>query len=151
MTKQTESDRAELSDTPEIITARILASMQRAEENLQAAHAELLPGAPPADIPIKADEGKLQYDLIPARAFEEVVAVMTFGAKKYAADNWRAGTGFGFRRCFGALCRHAWAWFRGQDLDAETGIHHLAAVAFYCLILMDYHFTNHGVDDRRKH
>ena len=40
---------------------------------------------------IKHDKGKLRYDLIPPEALEALVQVYTYGATKYAPDNWRNG------------------------------------------------------------
>jgi hypothetical protein len=72
---------------------------------------------------VKHDLGKTMYELLPPEFLEGVAYVLTFGAKKYAARNWEHGIAYG--RCFGALMRHLWAWWRGEDLDRETGKSHL--------------------------
>jgi hypothetical protein len=73
----------------------------------------------------KFDSGKLEYGLIPPHALEEMVKVLTVGAKKYDRDNWRY-VDDGQRRYFDAAQRHLWAWKRGETTDPESGIHHLA-------------------------
>jgi hypothetical protein len=95
---------------------------------------------------VKYDGGKLRFDLIPTEAFEEVVWNYTMGASKYADDNWRKG--MSFRRLFGAMMRHAWAWFRGEQRDPKDTQHHLAAVVFYALNLIQLELERPEFDDR---
>ena len=85
----------------------------------------------------KFDMGKLEYDLIPPYALEEMVKVLTTGAQKYAADNWRMVPEAN-RRYFAAAQRHLWAWKRGEIKDAETGIHHLAHAACNLFFLYEH-------------
>lgn len=72
----------------------------------------------------KHDNDKLRYDLIPADARAEVARVYTFGANKYNDRNWEKG--LLYHRPYGAVHRHIAAWWMRDDLDKETGIHHLA-------------------------
>jgi hypothetical protein len=95
---------------------------------------------------IKHDDGKLPIELLAFDVLEEVAKVLQFGAKKYAPNNWRAG--FVYSRLFGALLRHLFAWWRGQDTDPETGLSHLAHAG--CCLLFLHHFVlaKTGTDDR---
>lgn len=97
---------------------------------------------------VKYDQGKPAFDLLPARALEEVAKVYGFGATKYARRNWEKG--LHWCRVYGAILRHAMAWMRGETLDPETGLHHMAHAAFGCLALVEYHFTGAGKDDRKE-
>lgn len=72
---------------------------------------------------IKFDGEKARYDLYPPEALAGAVDVLTVGARKYSDRNWEAGIAYG--RVFGALMRHLWAWWRGQDEDIETHLPHL--------------------------
>lgn len=74
---------------------------------------------------IKHDKEKLRWDLVPYRSVEETVKVVTFGAKKYAPNNWQQLEN-AKDRYFSALMRHLMAWWNGETHDPETGIHHLA-------------------------
>ena len=85
----------------------------------------------------KFDGGKLEYGLLPPLALEEVVKVLTFGAQKYERDNWQKVPD-AKRRYFDALQRHAWAWKQGEQMDPESGIHHLAH-AMCCLMFLYEH------------
>tara|TARA_R100001594_G_scaffold74253_1_gene108904 strand:+ start:3090 stop:3431 length:342 start_codon:yes stop_codon:yes gene_type:complete len=94
----------------------------------------------------KHDTGKTRYDLLPPEALEQVADVFTLGAKKYGGRNWEGGIEYG--RVFGALMRHAWAWWRGETFDAKDGQHHLASVAFCALALLQYECVGPKNDDR---
>jgi hypothetical protein len=90
-----------------------------------------------SDVGLKYDEGKVRWDLLPYGALEEVARVYTFGVSKYAAWNWRKG--IAYSRCFAAMMRHLVAWYwRRERCDPESKCHPLAAVAFYCMNIMQY-------------
>jgi len=89
---------------------------------------------------------KLQrFDLIPGEPLWELAEVYGRGAKKYADDNWRKG--YSWKLSFGALNRHLWAWWGGEQRD-EMGNHHLANVAWHAFTLMWYELFGKGTDDR---
>ena len=94
----------------------------------------------------KYDKEKLRFDLIPVRPLEEVARVYTIGARKYADRNWEGGMKWG--RLYGALLRHAFAWWWGERFDKDNGQHHLAAVVFNALALMEYEEIHPELDDR---
>ena len=73
----------------------------------------------------KDDIGKTRYDLVPWTAVEEMVKVLTFGAKKYDPDNWRYVPD-AHDRYFAAALRHLVAYKRGEEKDKETNLSHLA-------------------------
>lgn len=95
---------------------------------------------------VKYDDGKTQWSLLPAYALEEVAKVYTYGAKKYAPNNWRKG--MAWSRTFSAIMRHAWSFWRGETYDKETGLHHMAHAAFGCLTLVEYTRKKTKTDDR---
>jgi hypothetical protein len=94
----------------------------------------------------KDDGGKLPYHLLPSDAIEEILKVLAFGANKYEERNWEQG--MAWSRVFGALMRHSWAWFRGQDKDEETGLSHMAHAGCCILFLLSYELRKVGEDDR---
>jgi hypothetical protein len=89
-----------------------------------------------------------RYDLIPAYPLDCVARAYGMGAKKYAEHNWRKG--YKWSLSFAALMRHAWAFWRGEDTDPESGLPHLAHAAFHCLSLMEFTETHPKLDDRVK-
>jgi len=84
----------------------------------------------------KDDAGKLRYDLVPPAALEELVAVYTYGAKKYEDRNWEKGIEQG--RIFAAIMRHLWSFWKGEYNDKESGLPHLAHAAWGCFTLLFY-------------
>jgi hypothetical protein len=84
----------------------------------------------------KFDGGKLEYGLLPPLALEETVKVLTFGAQKYERDNWKKVPD-SKRRYFDALERHVWAWKKGEVMDPESGIHHLAHATCCAMFLLE--------------
>jgi hypothetical protein len=93
---------------------------------------------------VKYDESKLEYGLLPPLALEETVRVLTFGAQKYARNNWQKVPD-SKRRYFDALERHVWAWKKGEQIDPESGIHHLAH-AMCCLMFLYEHDIMYSKD-----
>lgn len=84
---------------------------------------------------VKHDGGKARMDLLPPRAVEEVAAVLAFGAKKYADNNWRLAPDT--KRYVAAALRHVFAFMRGEQRDPETKRHHLAHAACCALFIVD--------------
>ena len=100
---------------------------------------------PKADA-LRYNDGKLRYDLLPADALQELVAVFTKGAEKYEPRNWEKG--FHWMSCFASLMRHSWAWARGEDRDPESGQLHMAHVAWNAMALLTFALRQTGIDDR---
>lgn len=94
----------------------------------------------------KYDAEKNRTDLFSTLALEEIAKVLTFGAKKYDAHNWRLG--MRWSRLLGASLRHIFAFMRGEDCDRETGLSHLAHAGCCIMFLLEYFLTKNGVDDR---
>mgnify|MGYP001602383448 CR=1 FL=1 len=82
----------------------------------------------------KLDDGKAGWNLIPWSALREVVAVLDYGARKYAPDDWRKVPD-ARRRYHNAAMRHLVASFEGEDIDPESGLPHLAHAAA-CLLFL---------------
>ncbi len=82
----------------------------------------------------KHDAEKPRWDLLPLEGVADVVDVLTFGARKYAPDNWRTVPEWR-RRYYAAAMRHLVAWQRGERTDTESGLPHLAH-AMCCLLFL---------------
>ena len=94
----------------------------------------------------KDDTNKARFDLIPPRPLYQLAEVYTAGAKKYADRNWEKGMKWG--RIFGAIMRHLWSFWMGENNDRESGQPHLAHAAWGCLTLLEYTNTHPEMDDR---
>lgn len=95
---------------------------------------------------VKHDAEKNRVELLSSVAIEEIAKVLTFGARKYNADNWRLG--MSWRRLIGASLRHIFAFMRGEDRDPESGLSHLAHAGCCIMFLLEYVLTGNGTDDR---
>lgn len=76
---------------------------------------------------MKFDNGKLLYSLIPPETMKALAEVLTYGANKYAKDNWKKVEN-GDQRYLDALFRHLEAFRSGEIYDPESKLHHLAHV-----------------------
>lgn len=88
----------------------------------------------PVTAGVKFDKDKPQWSLLPMRALSEVVDVLTYGAKKYAPDNWKKVPS-ARTRYIDAAFRHFTAYIKGEKNDSETGYNHLAH-AICCLLFL---------------
>ena len=80
----------------------------------------------------KYDEEKAKLYLLPPKSILEVGKVLTYGADKYDAENWRKVDDLQNRYTSAAL-RHIFAHIDGEADDPETGLSHLAH-AMCCLL-----------------
>ncbi len=102
------------------------------------------------DIAVKHDNGKADWSLMPFEAIEEINKVLEFGAKKYAAHNWKQGGGFKYTRILNSLLRHIFAFMRGEDKDPESGLSHMAHAGCNIIFILYYlkYKDKYSNDDR---
>ena len=72
---------------------------------------------------MKFDHEKNRWHLLDFEFMDECVRVLTYGAVKYAEDNWKQVER---KRYVSALLRHISAYMQGKSTDHETGCSHLA-------------------------
>ena len=87
----------------------------------------------------------LRYDLIPVKPMAEVALLYGLGAKIYEDRNWEKG--YDWSLSYAAMRRHSELFWAREDWDAD-GFHHLAAVAFHAMSLMEFSVTHKELDDR---
>lgn len=89
--------------------------------------------------PVKQDNGKLRYDLLPFDAVDEVVKVLNYGINKYPKpeENWRVNSKKeDIPRYEAALLRHMSAHMQGELIDEESGLPHMAQIATNALFII---------------
>jgi hypothetical protein len=96
---------------------------------------------------MKHDSEKVRMDLLDPAAIEKLAQVLTFGAKKYEAHNWRRG--ISKSRLLGAALRHLFSYMRGEDNDPESGLSHVAHAMCCCMFLLGLEKRTE-LDDRWK-
>lgn len=98
----------------------------------------------------KHDKGKPKVDLVPPEVILSLAEVLTFGADKYDAHNWRSGGGMAWSRVYAACQRHLLAFWQGEDHDPESGLQHLSHALCCIAFLITYQIEGSGIDDRYK-
>jgi hypothetical protein len=93
-----------------------------------------------SDLPngVKYDDDKIQMELLPLRELREVAKVLTYGAKKYAPDNWKQVPD-AKERYAGALLRHFTEYREGNHFDDEARpdkLRHIAQTVCNALFLL---------------
>lgn len=97
---------------------------------------------------IKHDQQKPRMDLLDAKFLEGVADVLTFGANKYSANNWRGG--IVYSRLIASLYRHLGAYNSGEDIDPESGLSHIYHIGCNAMFLSGMAQERPDLDDRYK-
>lgn len=84
---------------------------------------------------IKHDDGKPDFSLVPPVALTEVARVLTHALKKYPRDNWKKNKEP--HRYVAAILRHVFAYMRGEKMDPESGMHHMACAVCSAMFLVE--------------
>ena len=89
---------------------------------------------------IKDDEGKVDIqkgfvEYFP-RAMEEVARVSGFGARKYAWGNWKLLDN-AFERYKAAQARHQVALAKGEKIDPDSNLQHIAHIAWNAMACLE--------------
>lgn len=94
----------------------------------------------------KYDSEKPRTDLIPPSMIFDVAEVLTHGADKYGDRNWEDG--LEYSRLFGAVQRHLWDWYRGNDIDDDSGLNALKHALTGLAMLNHMRYIHPELDDR---
>jgi hypothetical protein len=97
-------------------------------------------------------EGKkrVPLHLIPNAGLVHTAMAMQEGANKYQPYNWRDKK-VSFSVYVSAAKRHLGKFFDREDLDSESGVHHLGHAAACCMILLDAMASDSFIDDRPRY
>lgn len=92
---------------------------------------------------------KVPISGLPAPVILEAGLVKLHGDLKYGRYNWR-DAGVRGSVYYDACFRHLAAWWEGEDLDPDSGIHHLSHAITGLAVLRDAMIQNNWIDDRPK-
>jgi len=96
-------------------------------------------GRKAGDAGAKLDQGKVRVGLVLSgfsNAIIEVSKVGTYGANKYSDNGWMSVPD-GQKRYCDAQLRHMMKTFGGEEVDADTGLLHLAHEAWNALARLE--------------
>lgn len=85
---------------------------------------------------VKNDGAKAPVHLLPPESIIGAARAMAHGTKTYGPRNWEIG--LNFSRIYAAQMRHLLAWWGGEDIDPESGVHHLHHASACALMLASY-------------
>jgi hypothetical protein len=95
------------------------------------------------------DQGKIPLqNILFYKGLDDIARVGAYGAQKYG--QWNCLGGAEYMRYLGSVVRHTTKVIRGEWLDDESGLPHLAHAAYNCLIILEWFYTKRGTDDRPK-
>lgn len=99
---------------------------------------------------VKHDVGKTDWCILPVGASEEIIKVFQFGAEKYSRGNFLDGDGLAYTRVLNSALRHIYSFMRGENIDPESNLSHLAHAGcnIYMLLAYELSNTNRNNDDR---
>lgn len=105
--------------------------------------------SPSADPKGAAGASKPQLQLLPPVFNRETAKALALGGAKYGPWNWRKNH-VELMTYLGAMKRHIDAVLDGEDVDPESGAHHLGHVAAGCAIVLDAGSYGHLIDNRPR-
>jgi hypothetical protein len=85
---------------------------------------------------------------LPPEFKNEVAKAFMYGAKKYTRHNYL--TGMEWHRMKAACERHLDKFWQGEEIDPETGVHHLGHAGACIAMLMMHVVHGLGTDNRWK-
>lgn len=103
--------------------------------------------APGYEARVKNIEGKPPMALISSIFLEQLAQVLAHGSRKYSANLWRVEP-MPYTHEISSIMRHIAAFNRGEDLDSESGLSHLAHAACRLMFLVERTVTHMEMDDR---
>ena len=90
---------------------------------------------------------KVPMSGMPMNVLMEAGLVKLHGDLKYGRFNWREA-GVRGSVYYDAAVRHLAAWYEGEDIDPDSGVHHIAHAICGLAVLRDSMIRENWTDDR---
>lgn len=94
-------------------------------------------------------DGKVPMEYIVWEMLALDARVHKHGADKYGVRNWRRDRILA-STYEGAMLRHLSAWAMGEDIDPDSGMHHLAHLRACCAVVIDADAHGTMLDNRDR-
>lgn len=108
-----------------------------------------MPKKKPAQKALTYDDQKPPLAMLPPEGMRAVARAQAYGHRKYGSfHNFRKG--LEASRLANCIVRHVMAWMDGEDLDPESGEHHLAHAATRAMFALQNIKDGTLIDDRYK-
>lgn len=92
---------------------------------------------------------KFKMSGVPACVLGEIGVAMTEGVHKYGAFNYRH-VNINASTYYDAVMRHMMSYWEGEDIDPDSGLHHVTKAITSLVVLRDSMINGTIVDDRPK-
>jgi hypothetical protein len=93
---------------------------------------------------------KAPLHCVPCGPLYELGLAMMEGGRKYGSHNYRE-IGVRFSTYYDAAQRHINSWWEGEDIDSESGVHHIVKAIACLFVLRDSMLMENCEDDRPPH
>ena len=90
---------------------------------------------------------KIPLHTIPCEVLMELGLAMMEGGRKYGTHNYR-DMGVRMSTYYDASLRHIMAWWEGEDIDPDSGLHHIIKAAACIFVIRDSMLMGNYEDDR---
>lgn len=90
---------------------------------------------------------KYPMSLVPSTVLAELALAMFEGSRKYGAYNYRS-IDIRMSIYYDAVFRHLISWFEGEDIDPDSGVHHVTKAISSLVVLRDGMINGKVIDDR---
>jgi len=90
---------------------------------------------------------KVPLHCVPSAPLLEVGLAMMEGGRKYGTHNYR-DMGVRMSTYYNAVFRHLIAWWEGEDIDPDSGVHHVVKAIACLFVLRDSMTMGNCEDDR---
>lgn len=88
---------------------------------------------------VKYDKGKVDWMILPLHSLERIAEVFKYAEEnKYSRFNFAMGDGLAYSRIINSTVRHLFDFAKGEDIDKETGLNHIAHAGANILMLLHY-------------
>lgn len=91
---------------------------------------------------------KLALSVLPIRVLWRVALGMLEGACKYGRHNYRYAGARASVYFDATVFRHIFPWWEGEDIDPDSGLHHIDKAITSLMVLRDSMLQGNFVDDR---
>lgn len=90
---------------------------------------------------------KVPMHSVPCGPLMELGLAMMEGGRKYGSHNYRK-VGCRASVYYDAIMRHVELWWEGEDIDPDSGLHHLIKAMACCVVIRDSMLMKNWIDDR---
>jgi len=90
---------------------------------------------------------KVGVHVVPPNVITSMALALTEGKLKYGLSNWRRHS-IHYSAYYDAVMRHMFSFWNGEDIDVDSGLHHVVKAMATLAVLVDAMHNSKVIDDR---